>query len=722
MLCRFLPLAFVGCVLACSASPEEIGNSSAAVTTVCGASPSGAVQGVDVSVYQGDFDWQSAGVQFGYARIGDGLGGDSQFASNWSKMKAAGVLRGAYQFFEPGDDETAQANLMIQAVGTLGDGDLPCMIDVEVTGGQSGATIAQKIAHWIQLVQAGTGRAPFIYTGPYFWQDSVGSTSFGSTPLWVADYGPSCPLIPPGWSNWTMWQYSDGNGALDHDVFNGSLADLQKFAAPPAPTYPIIVHRGATDINGDGSSDICARAAAGVVCEVSNKGGASTEVKGPAWSDASGWDKPEYYWTIQLADVDGDGKADLCARDPQGIVCEISNGQGFGAEIRGPNWGDSVGWSSVQYYSTIQFADVNGDGKMDVCARAAAGITCQLSNGTSFPTTITGPAWSDASNWNQPQYYNTIQFIDVDGDGKADVCGRSAAGVVCELSDGTSFSKGEVKGPAWRDAENWAAPEYESTIRYVDVDGNGKLDVCGRAAVGAVCYLFDGEAFTKQVTGPAWSDANGWNAPQYFTTIQFADIDGNGKADICGRSAAGIVCELSNGTGFPTEVIGPAWSTAGGWDDPQYNSTIGFADIDDDGKDDVCARGWAGMQCALSKGTSFAAAQAGVAWSDPEGWGVEQYYATVRYGGVKQPKVSSPNPGGGDGGANNPPSNENGGSNGISSGCAISPATFGSSTQNGVSLFALFALALVTRGRLRSPSRRCSSYKQDDPRNPNSHR
>jgi len=721
---RRLVLIAAGCVLACSAPPENIGTNAAAVTTVCGASTSGAVQGVDVSVYQGNFDWANAGVQFGYARIGDGLGGDSEFASNWSNMKSAGVLRGAYQFFEPGDDEVAQANLMIQAVGQLGEGDLPCMIDVEVTGGQSGATIATKVAHWMQLVQQGTGKAPIIYTGPYFWEDNVGSTSFGSTPLWVADYGPSCPLLPNGWSSWTIWQYSDGNGALDHDVFNGSLADLQKLAAAPGPQYPIIVHRGATDINGDGKSDECARGAAGVVCEISDHGGATTEVKGPAWSDASGWNKPEYYWTIQLADVDGDGKGDLCARDAQGIVCEISNGDGFGAEIRGPKWADSTGWNAVQYYSTIQFADVDGDGKMDACARAAAGITCELSTGTSFTTTITGPAWSDAAGWNKPQYYGTIQFVDVDGDGKADVCGRGASGVVCELSDGKSFSKGEVKGPAWSDAENWASPEYESTIRFGDVDGDGRLDVCGRAAAGVVCFLFDGASFSKQIQGPAWSDAKGWNQSQYFTTIQFADINGDGKADLCARSAAGIVCELSNGSGFPTEVTGPAWSSSGGWDDPQYDSTIGFADIDDDGKDDVCARGWAGMQCALSKGTSFADAQPGVAWSDPEGWGVEQYYATIRYGGATQPKKKAPSsldggtPNGDDGGA---PSSAGNGTSGTSSGCTVAKSP-GASRENGaalfVALFACFACRRLrrrsfaaapprfTRARLRSPSRR----------------
>ena len=238
-------IACVAVLTACTAAPvEEVGSSNAALSTVCGAPPSGAVQGVDVSVYQGAFDWnaqKAGGISFGYARIGDGLGGDSEFTSNWSNMKAAGVLRGAYQFFEPGEDEVAQANLMIGAVGKLGQGDLPCMIDVEVTGGQSGGTIAAKVAHWISLVQQGTGKAPIIYTGPYFWEDNVGSASFGATPLWVADYGPSCPLIPSGWATWTFWQYSDGGGSLDHDVFNGTLADLQKLAGSVVTNRDVVL-------------------------------------------------------------------------------------------------------------------------------------------------------------------------------------------------------------------------------------------------------------------------------------------------------------------------------------------------------------------------------------------------------------------------------------------------------------------------------------------------
>jgi hypothetical protein len=74
--------------------------------------------------------------------------------------------------------------------------------------------------------------------------------------------------------------------------------------------------------------------------------------------------------------------------------------------------------------------------------------------------------------------------------------------------------------------------------------------------------------------GPAWSDANSWGDPKYDSTIEFGDIDGDGKADVCGRANDAVYCELSNGTAFPKQVVGPAWSDANGWGDPKYYQTF----------------------------------------------------------------------------------------------------------------------------------------------------
>jgi lysozyme len=198
------------------------------------------VQGIDVSVYQGDIDWsavKASGRQFAVARVSDGFYKDTQFDQNWPAMKAAGLLRGAYQFFEPGDDPVGQADLMIQKVGVLGEGDLPCTLDMEVTGGQSAATIIANIHTWVDKIEAGTGKKPIIYTGKYFWQDNVAASGdFLSLPLWLAAYVSPCPNTPTPWTSWNIWQYTSSgqvsgiSGNVDLDQWDGTLADLQAFA------------------------------------------------------------------------------------------------------------------------------------------------------------------------------------------------------------------------------------------------------------------------------------------------------------------------------------------------------------------------------------------------------------------------------------------------------------------------------------------------------------
>ena len=241
------PLALVSMAAvssACSGGRDAKDDSESAddqLTRVCGAPSNGAVQGYDVSYYQGDFDWAANRVNFGAARISDGTGFiDPKFDANWAHMKQNGVLRSAYQFFEPGQSEVDQANLVIEKVGRLGAGDLPVMLDIEVTGGQSPGTIRARAQHWLDLVEAGTGKRPFIYSYASFLQTNLGS-GFGAYPLWIAAYGPSCPSVPDGWSNWVMWQYSDGEGKLDHDVFNGSEAQLQAFAGGGGGGAPSVV-------------------------------------------------------------------------------------------------------------------------------------------------------------------------------------------------------------------------------------------------------------------------------------------------------------------------------------------------------------------------------------------------------------------------------------------------------------------------------------------------
>lgn len=231
---------------------EDFGSSEDGVK-VCAAGET--VRGVDVSYYQGNIDWNAAhgdGIAFAVARVSDGTGfKDPKFAKNWTGMRDAGVIRGAYQFFRPKQDPIAQADLaiaMINDAGGMGDGDLPLMLDLEVNDGVSAGTLLARAKAWLDHVEQATGRTPMIYTGAYFWQQFGGPGGYDKYPLVTANWETKCPAVPDSWSNWTFWQDADNGhvagipALVDTDVFNGSLADLQAFVkgagAPPGGGDP----------------------------------------------------------------------------------------------------------------------------------------------------------------------------------------------------------------------------------------------------------------------------------------------------------------------------------------------------------------------------------------------------------------------------------------------------------------------------------------------------
>jgi lysozyme len=196
------------------------------------------VQGIDVSHYQGVVDWQQvaqAGMSFAFAKATEGITYvDPQLAANWAGIQAAGLVRGAYHFFEPNDDATLQAQHFLATV-QLAPGDLPPVLDVETTGGVSDAQLWSGVATWLEVVEQATGRQPILYTAPGFWSSHEPDLTLTRYPLWLADYATQ-PTLPDGWTSWLFWQHSQSGsvagvtGAVDLDLFSGTLQQLQDLA------------------------------------------------------------------------------------------------------------------------------------------------------------------------------------------------------------------------------------------------------------------------------------------------------------------------------------------------------------------------------------------------------------------------------------------------------------------------------------------------------------
>jgi lysozyme len=196
------------------------------------------IAGIDISHYNGQVDCNylpTAGIHFAYIKATEGrFTKDHCYAANYAGLKSNAIPRGAYHFFYPQVDPDAQADNFLSVVTQINAGDLPPVVDIEISGELAPTAIAMSLQQWLDRVEETLGRRPIIYTGPAFWNTAMaGTTAFSEYPLWVAHYTSNgTPRIPRGFSDFVFWQYSESgslagmNGAVDMDWFNGSPSDL----------------------------------------------------------------------------------------------------------------------------------------------------------------------------------------------------------------------------------------------------------------------------------------------------------------------------------------------------------------------------------------------------------------------------------------------------------------------------------------------------------------
>ena len=184
--------------------------------------------------------------------------------------------------------------------------------------------------------------------------------------------------------------------------------------------------------------------------------------------------------------------ADICSFVPQPTVFSAT-------------WSDAEGWGKPEYYATIQLADLDGDGRAELVGRGPAGIIVQHFGPASrswFPGRVSLPL-SDEAGWNRPERYSTIRLADVDGDGRAEL--------LAQADDGPHAWKYDLRSDAWREAEPALALRAASlparTPELVaDLDGDGRAELVTRSSNGIETWRSasgggEAEKLTAQVQG-----------------------------------------------------------------------------------------------------------------------------------------------------------------------------------------------------------------------------
>ena len=325
---------------------------------------------------------------------------------------------------------------------------------------------------------------------------------------------------------------------------------------------------------------------------------------------AGGWNSQDKY-PRELADVNGDGMADIVGFGDAGVYVALAQGGGsfgglsFQLAAFAPATG---GWNSQDKYPR-ELADVNGDGMADIVGFGDAGVYVALAQGggsfggLSFQLAAFAPA---TGGWNSQDKYPR-ELADVNGDGMADIVGFGDAGVYVALAQGGgSFGGLSFQLAAFAPGAGGWNSQDKYPRELADVNGDGMADIVGFGDAGVYVALaqgggsFGGLSFQLAAFAPA---AGGWNSQDKYPR-ELADVNGDGMADIVGFGDAGVYVALAKGGGsfgglsFESAVFAPS---AGGW-----NSNNAYprelADVNHDGAADIIGFGYAGVFEALSNG------------------------------------------------------------------------------------------------------------------------
>ncbi len=206
-----------------------------------------AIQGIDVSKYQGYVDWSqvaNSGVQFAWIKAtegGDYL--DERFRENWEASRAAGIRRGAYHFAYWCRPAREQAAWFLANVPNDPSA-LPPVLDVEWN--PTSKTCPHKIPREealadmkviLDAMEHAYGRRPVIYTSVDFHRDVL-QGEFLDYPMWVRSVK-YFPTVKYGDRQWHFWQHTATGsvpgirGYVDRNCYVGTVADWERFLTMP---------------------------------------------------------------------------------------------------------------------------------------------------------------------------------------------------------------------------------------------------------------------------------------------------------------------------------------------------------------------------------------------------------------------------------------------------------------------------------------------------------
>jgi hypothetical protein len=364
-------------------------------------------------------------------------------------------------------------------------------------------------------------------------------------------------------------------------------------------TWDVAKHpRVLADITGDGRADVVGFGDLGVMTAVATGDGGFGARGGVAdFGFNQGWRVGTHKRFV--TDITGDGKADIVGVGNAGVYTSVSLGDGNfrpAAFVLA-----AFGASTRPRLSELIAADANNDGRTDLFSFTNGRVDVALARGDgtfAAPTLATTEFTTDRFD------FNHFKVVNITGDARPEILSIRFLPGIAPLS---TSPRADGTYPLSRVSTNNGVNTSPFVIFNVaDVTGDGRGDA---VMPGQDTTTFVGTArgdgtfntFTVAVNDFGFNNGAGYGTGT-VPSASLADITGDNRTDLVGFNTFGVVSAVSsgNGTFAQSRHVIADFGFNSGWRTDKHPRLL--ADITGDGRADVVGFGNAGIYTAISNG------------------------------------------------------------------------------------------------------------------------
>ncbi len=310
------------------------------------------------------------------------------------------------------------------------------------------------------------------------------------------------------------------------------VIDTTSFAQRVNLSLQSIAHQMTiVDIDGDGRPDIAGSIIGdfkvSVLRNISTSGGITATSFAPKVDLPSGASP----LGLAYADIDGDGKLDLIVVNKVDATVSVFRNTSTSGSITTASFAPRVDFATGRGPLLIAVADIDGDGRPDLVVSNGDTTTVSVLRNISLSGTITSGSFAPKVDFAAGNHPLGVAVADIDGDGKPDVAvanlNDSTISVLRNISSSGTITSGSLAPPV-----TFATGSGPRSMAIVDIDGDGKPDLVTNNMNSNTVSVLRNVSTSGSINAGSFAPKVEFAAGNSQRYMAISDIDGDGKPDL----------------------------------------------------------------------------------------------------------------------------------------------------------------------------------------------